>query len=209
MHPGGTASIARRNRARLGAGLALMALTALVAAVLYTDIGHRQAVLAVARPVEQGRVLQDADLTVVRVSADPGLRPVAAALRSTITGMVAAERLVPGTLLSRAELITGPALPAGQAVIGAVLKPGQYPIGLRIGGRVELSVTPPQASSAPTPTANSSDASAPLDAIVTALDKSADSTGAITVSLQVDAAAAGALAQAGAASRLDLVVIAP
>ena len=106
--------VGRRNHARLGTGAIVVALSALAAVVLYTDVGHRQQVLAVARSVDPGQVIGDRDLKEVRVSADPGLHPIRARDRASVVGQVADVRLVPGTLLARGRSPPHPRLRPGQ-----------------------------------------------------------------------------------------------
>lgn len=198
----------RRNRARVGVGAVVMALAALAAVVLYTNVGHRRAVLAVARQVDPGQVIGDRDLREVRISSDPGLAPIAADTRASVVGRVADVRLVPGTLLTRAELTDGPALARGMALVGAVLKPGQYPLGLRVGDRVVLVAATSSSTGASGGTDQRSSATSNLpEATVAALERTAGASDTVAVSLIVSALDAPALADAGAAGRLELVVI--
>jgi hypothetical protein len=195
----------RRNRARIGLGAVVVALAALAAAVLYADVGHRRVVLAVAHEVDPGQAITNQDLREVRVSADPGLAPIAASERSAIVGQVADVRLVPGTLLTRAQLAKGPALSQGMALVGAVLKPGQFPIGLRVGDRVEL-IAATAAPTGGTDRGPSGTTTSP-EATVAALERTSDSSDTVTASLLVSAVDAAALADAGATGRLELVVV--
>jgi hypothetical protein len=183
--------------------LILMACT-LAAVVVYGQVGDRRAVLAVARAIDIGEPLKAGDLRVVHVSADPGVQTIRATQRSRILGRPAAVRLVPGGLLSPAQLGDGAALPEGMALVGAVLKPGQFPLGLAPGDTVALVAAPTSgtglAVSADSPTQ-------PPNATVVAVDRSVDGSGNTTVSLQLPATTAPLVAGAGAAGRLNLVVV--
>jgi hypothetical protein len=188
----------------VAAGLLLVLVTTLGVLVLFAKAGDRQAVLAVARTVEVGEVVDGRDVRVVHVSADPGVRAIPAARRPEVVGRTAAVRLVPGSLLASGQLGDGVAVPAGQAMVGAILKPGQYPIGLGVGDRVALVFG---AASGVGLVDSADSAGTPPTATVAAIGDAADATGGITVSLVVPADAASGLAGAGAAGRLNLVVL--
>ena len=137
----------QRKPALIVVALLLILCSGAVAGMLFLRAGSRTAVLAVARPVPVGHIVTDRDLTVVRISVDPGLRPLAAAARPRVVGRVAAVTLVPGTLLTRAHLSTEPPISSTQAVVGVALKPGQLPgQGLQPGDLVEVERTPPPGS---------------------------------------------------------------
>lgn len=197
-------STAQRNRSRMAAGALVVILCTLAAVVVYGRVGDRRAVLAVVRGVDVGQVLQAGDVRVVHVSADPGLRTVPAGQRSQVLGRPAAVRLVPGTLLSPAAMGAGAALPEGMALVGAVLKPGQFPLGLAPGDTVALVAAPASGAGA---VVDGTSSAAPPTATVVAVDRAADATGNTAVSLQLPATAASGVAGAGAAGRLNLVVV--
>jgi len=133
---------AARNRGRLALGVFLVAVFSLLTATFFSGTGDRRAVLALRNAVAVGTPIQASDLTVVRVSADPGVRVVPASERSKIVGRLAAVALAPGTLLSPTQLGGSPGLAAGRAVVGLALKPGQYPPDLRPGDSVLVVITP-------------------------------------------------------------------
>lgn len=125
-----------RNRGRIAAGAALLAAGAVLAVLVYGNLGDRSPVLVVAREVSPGEVIEPGDVKVVRVSVDREVATIAASRRSEIVGQRAAVGLQPGMLLSTASVTDGPAMPSGSTVIGAVVKPGQYPLGLHEGDEV-------------------------------------------------------------------------
>lgn len=198
---GSTARAAARNRSRIVLGVLVLVISALAAGLMYANLGDRRPVLAIARPVEAGQVIQAADLREVLAAPVAGVRTVAAASLSTMVGRVATVRLVPGGLLHPAQLSTETAVDADQAVVGAVLKPGQFPIGLRIGDEVLAVVLPVEAA----PTADT-DLGAPMTAEVVAIQRIATAGNALAVSLGVDPADSTVLATAGARGRLSLVL---
>lgn len=195
---------AQRNRSRVAAGALVLALCTLGAVVVFGKVGDRQAVLVMARTVEVGEIVDAADLRAVKVSADPGLRTVPAAARARVVGRPAAVRLVSGSLLSPAELGEGTGLPEGMALVGAVLKAGQFPLGLAPGDTVALVAAPLSGAAGSVTSDGSTD---PPIATVVAVELAADAIGTTAVSLQLPAEAAPGAATAGAAGRLNLVVV--
>ncbi len=138
------AGLPRRRRPFVAAaGVAVVAAGAAVTVSLVSGAGARTGVLAVARPVPVGAVLSAADLTVVRVGKDAGLRPVPAGDASRLVGQRAAVALNPGALLTPADVTVRPVPAAGEQLVAISLKSGQLPAaGLRAGDRVLVVVTP-------------------------------------------------------------------
>ena len=194
---------ARRDRSRVAAGALVLTVCTLGVVMVFGRVGHRQAVLAMARTVEVGQVVAVGDLRTVHVSADPGVRPVPVAQQSQIVGRPAAVRLLAGTMLSAAQVGDATGLPKGMALVGAVLKPGQYPLGLAPGDAVAIVVT----GSSGSITTDQGQAPAPPMATVVAVAPAPDATGSTAASLQVPVGNAPAVAEAGAAGQLSLVVV--
>ena len=185
--------VTARNRGRIAAGVFAVALAGLLAVLVYGNVGQRHAVLAVGRTVDPGQVVTDADLTVVRVAADPGVHTVPASDRSAIVGQRATTRLLPGSLLTADAVSKSNVIANGSSVIGAVVKPGQYPLGLRAGDQVEVVVIGGTAGDRP------------VDATIVAVSSSGNG-GGTAISLAVPHDDATRLAAAGANSQLLLMV---
>ena len=190
-----SAQAVTRNRGRIAAGVVVLATSAVLAVLVYGNLGHRAPALAAARAVDPGQVITDADLKVVNVATDPGAAIVPASDRSRIVGRRATVGLVPGALLAPGSVSDGPSLPAGSTLVGTVLKPGQYPIGLREGDAVEVFIAGGDSSSSGSPGA--------VTATVAAISSHSGPDGT-AVSLAVPADRAAALARAGAEGRLLL-----
>jgi hypothetical protein len=199
-------SAGRRDRSRVAAGGLVLTVCTLAAVLVYGRVGDRHDVLAMARTVEVGQVVQAGDLRVVHVSADPGVHTVRAAERARIVGQPAAVRLLAGTMLSADQVGDATRLPAGTALVGAVVKAGQFPLGLAAGDTVGLIVSSPTAGSTGASSDQGSQNALPV-ATVVAVQPAVDATGNTAVSLQVPLAVAPAVADAGAAGRLNLVVM--
>lgn len=143
----------RRRTGVLAAGVTLVAVGALGAAALTQAVGDTVQVVAVARDVQPGEVIERADLTVADVSTDPALDPVLAARLPELVGQRAAFALPAGSLLTDAA-VTGQVLPAaGQSLVGVALQPTQLPAEpLLAGDRIRIVDTPASQDEPPTST---------------------------------------------------------
>ncbi|WP_284747691.1 SAF domain-containing protein [Amycolatopsis sp. RTGN1] len=108
----------------------------------------RVPVLAVARPLSVGHVLEPADVHEVEISAADAVATVPTEQASAVLGRRMATSLGPGSLLTPSSV--GPAtIPAaGYAVVAVALKPGQFPLELAPGSPVlvVLATSPPSAT---------------------------------------------------------------
>ena len=137
-------AVARRRRPALWLlSAALIAGGALLAVDAARSAGHKIAVLVAVHDVGAGERIEAADLAVVHVSTDPGLKTIPAANQPAVVGAVASVDLKAGSLLLDSEL-SGTGVPStGTVVIGIALKPGQLPArGLTRGDRVLVVNTP-------------------------------------------------------------------
>jgi len=108
------------------------------------QLGNRENVLALARPVPVGEVLTAQDLKEVSVAADSGLDVLPASAVSSVVGQPIAYSLPAGSLVTR-SVLGAPQMPAdGKAIAAVGLKPGQFPPELTPGTRVAVLVTPDQ-----------------------------------------------------------------
>lgn len=190
--------------------------SALAFALLWADAGGRQPMLAVAQAVPAGQVIEADDLAVVRVSADPGLRPVSVDRRSAVVGQTAVTDLVAGTLLTDGQWGSGSLLAEGDVVVGVPIPREQLPQGeLQPGDQVLVVLN----SSASTPSeAGSSDRTVggvslgSLGQVLTegrvfASDELAAAATTAVVSLAVPREAAPDVAGAAATGRVSLVLV--
>ncbi len=211
----------RRRRAlpyvSLGAVLVIGSVVAF--AVTAVGLGDRTAVLAVARPVSAGQVIEAADLRQVSVAADEELGFVPAAEAGQVVGRTAAAPLTPGVLVTRLLLGAAAFPPPGKVVASVALKPGQYPQGLPVGASVAVYLSNPttttgaapgDATSTGTPLigAETSGGLVPLSATVLGLERAGDGQGGAVVTLLLPAEAGARLAAAPAAG-LVLMQTAP
>jgi hypothetical protein len=191
----------RRRPALIALSLALTAAGGLSGAVLFTATGERTEVLAIAREVPAGEVIEESDLTEASISLDPALKPVKAADRQSVVGKRAAVELTPGSLLARDQVTDKSLLAQGDTLVGISLKPSQRPTSGLFPGRKVLVVS--------TPGQDEDVASAPprtIAATVVSVGKAADATGIVTVDVAVPATDGPPLAARAATGRVAIVV---
>lgn len=190
--PSASTQAPARHRGRVAAGAALLAVSAILAVLVYGNLGDREPVLAVAADVRPGEVIEPADLRVVRVAAEGDVATVAAHRIGDIVGKRAAVGLSVGSLLAPSSVTEGPPVAPGSTVIGAVVKPGQYPIGLRPGDAVVVLVA-----------ADGAEGGGGVDAVIVSVSSRTGAEGT-AIALGVPASSAPTLARAGAQGRLIL-----
>jgi hypothetical protein len=100
--------------------------SALAFVILWLNAGDKKPVLAVARPVQAGQTFSAEDLTVVRISIDPGIAPVASSARSQVIGRTASVDLLPGTLLV-ADAVGDPSADADTRILSVSLDAARVP----------------------------------------------------------------------------------
>lgn len=122
---------------------ALVAAGALGTAFAFTSVNDTQEVLVVSRDIERGETIEAGDLSVVRVSVDPALTPVAGSQKAELEGSRAAFDLWAGTLLTE-EAVTDSLVPGeGDSLVGIRLTPAQMPSEpLYSGDAVRIVTTP-------------------------------------------------------------------
>lgn len=133
----------RRRRSFMVIGAVMVLAGAIGFAGLLNASGERSDVLALARDVPAGQKITAADLRVVALSEDPGLKPVAAAKKDTIVGRRTAAALSQGTLLTSRQLTGKGGLRPGEALVAVEVKRGMAPVdALRPGATVSLVTRP-------------------------------------------------------------------
>ena len=148
--------------------------------VLWMNAGGREPVLALRRNVTAGQTIEDDDLQVVRVAADPGIDPIASSARDDVVGRPAAADLLAGTLLVSGAVGTPSGLETGQAVIAVPVSPEELPADLEGGDRVVLLRSSTNASVGEGPTAETIG-----DGTVVAIQRDDDRGSTVAVSVRV------------------------
>jgi hypothetical protein len=191
-------------------GVALIAAGGLGGFLAYQETGHRTPVLAVARAVQAGDVIKDADLVVASVALDPALKPVKATDRKTVVGKRAAAALVPGALLATGQVTDRALVRAGEQLVGIGLKASQLPASrLSPGDTVLVVSTPSEAARAAresTGKGAASQAPKTVQARVVRVGEKAANTGDVVVDVAVPAAEGPALAAQAATGNVALTL---
>ena len=190
----------RRRPALVAAAIGAICIGALLAGWAWTATTNTHEVLVARHSIERGSVIEADDLARVQLSADPGLKPVAAAEFDRVVGQRAAMDISSGGTLTpdsfTAEVVPG----EDQSVVGVALTPAQAPgLELRYGDKVRVVVTPAQGEelAAGTPLSN--------DSTVVGVHTS-EETGQTVVDLLVPKADAAVLATRIATGNIALVL---
>lgn len=139
----------RRRVPHLLLGLMLVPACGVGGAVLATELGDRDSVLALARPVAAGQVLAAQDLRQVALAAGSELDVIVASAASTVVGQPLAFSLPQGSLVTR-SVLGAPQVPEqGKAIAAVALKAGQFPPDLSPGTTVAVLLTPGQGEATP------------------------------------------------------------
>ncbi|SES39723.1 hypothetical protein SAMN04488000_12660 [Lentzea albida] len=126
----------RRSIPHLTLGAVLVVACAAGGVVAAQQLGERQEVIALARPVEVGHVILEQDLVGVSLAVDGAVKVVPASAASSVVGRQVAYSLPVGVLLTD-EVLGPPRMPSGGRAIAALgLKPGQFPPELSPGSNV-------------------------------------------------------------------------
>jgi len=201
--------VRRQRRRGLALGGVLVGLaSALVFATWASQLGDREPVVAVARDVNAGDVIERRDLTTVRVAAGDEVATMAGDDLEELVGKVATAPLFEGALVSRDQVSRSEPLPAGEAIVGVLLRPGQAPLAeLRVGTIVRVVQTGGEGPVADDPPQVLAD---PARVFAISQPEGVDAggmQGSRLVSLRVPEDAADPIVSAAAADRIRLVVV--
>lgn len=123
--------------------IAAICVGALVSAWAYTSTSTAQSVIAVRTTVERGQTITAADLTTVKVSVDPALRPLPASQMATVVGKRAALDMPAGEFVTADQVTSQTIPPTGQSIVGVSLTPAMMPVDqLKVGDHVRVVSTP-------------------------------------------------------------------
>jgi SAF domain len=201
------AAARRRNVASAVAGLLLIVVGGLTFATVSIRMSGAP-VLALARDVPAGHLLEASDLQVVHVSSDGGVIPVPATDEDSLVGHPAAVSLVAGTLLSRSEVGTPLAMDRGEVIVPMALKPGQFAPALAAGDHVAVLDASSATGSAGDQMGGSLTEAMTTGTVASVEDQAAAAGSGSIVSLRVAAGDAGRIA-AIPAEHVKLVLLPP
>lgn len=195
----------RRRVPYLVLGTLLVVVCAAGAIVTVLQVGDREPMLALARPVEVGHVLAPQDLRQVPMSVDSGADLVPASQSSSVLGQPVAYSLPSGAMLSHSALGSPQLPPAGQGVVAVAVEAGHVPPGISPGTTVSVIVTPDSGASAGDGSAQDTSSAGPWDAAVVGVEPAANGQSTV-VSLQLPTASARQVASMPS-GQLSLVAV--
>ncbi|MDX8143272.1 SAF domain-containing protein [Lentzea sp. BCCO 10_0061] len=199
-----TGGARRRSVPYLLLGVLLVLVCAAGGVFTGMQLGDRETVLALARPVAVGQILSAQDLKQIGMPRNSGMDLMPAAATSAVVGQPMAFSLPAGSLLSR-SVLGSPLIPVpGKAIAAVGLKPGQFPPDLSPGTTVTVLTTQGQNTTPRTATETGQTSSWTAVVAGVATRETEQTT---VVSLQLPESDARALA-AAPAGQLSLVVIA-
>lgn len=164
----------------------------------------RQPVLAVARPVDAGATISEADLVVAQVSEDPALSTIPLSAKSSVVGRTAAIDLRPGALVVPSSLGEVSVVGDGEALVGVDVSAAAAPVGaLRVGDRVQVVEVPRPGEAKPT----ESGSVIAEGRVLRVATVGAGTATTMQLSVIVPTAAGASVAAASAGQRIAVVVI--
>ncbi len=192
--PNAPARISSRARGRLALGALVVAIGVLINLAIYRSVDDKSPVLQLNRDVPAGQQISADDFRTVEIGADGAFRSVPSSDLNAVVGSYAKVRLIAGTLLAREALQAGPLVAPGASVVAVTVPAGEVPIGLRERSRVSVVIVA------------SDRTSASVNGTVVGLPSQAGSSGQVSVSIELAAGDAGAVA---AAEKVRLVLLDP
>ncbi len=196
----------RRRPAMMALAVAMVGAGVLVSAAVYQRAGQQFSVVTVTRPVSAGAPITAGDLGTARVGIVSAIRVIPASQLGQVIGEIAAVGLQPATLLAPADLTTAQPPAPGQELVPASLRPSELPAsGLFPGDHVLIVATPGDQGQAGSPGGPPS-VSAPVPAVVAAVNDAPDSAGLDVVDLLVSDASGVAVADQVSTGQFALIV---
>ncbi|MFD4985906.1 hypothetical protein [Streptomyces sp. NPDC058374] len=201
-----------RKPALAALAVLLILVGALGATVLVLRAGDRISAVKIDKEIPVGTAITDDSVTEVLVAADESVNYVEWSQLASLKKLKAKYTIPKGAIAVGEMFAAGTGLPEGKVNVGLSLKEGQYPSGLKSGDTV-TAYRVGDAAKSRTDNAeqgSGSAAGAPLvESAVIALVREAEegtvSSGTLPVTVTVDKAAAGPLAQAANAGEVALV----
>ncbi|HEV7948996.1 MAG TPA: SAF domain-containing protein [Glaciihabitans sp.] len=192
-----------RNKPRpaiIALAVALIIVSGLAAAWIYTTNGNTITVYKAATSIARGDVIEFADLSEVEIAAGQPLPSYLVADREGVEGKTASVDIPEGTLISPNNISSETGLPEGLSIVGISLSPAQLPMyPLVDGDPVRLVDTPVNQGDPP--------ATAPESISATVVRTEVDSvSGDTLVAVSVDYDKAADLAARAATGRVALVL---
>lgn len=195
----------RRKPAMIALGVVMAGTGALMSVAVYRHADHEVPVVLVTAPVPAGAAITSADLSQASVTVSSGIQVIPAAQLGQVVGEIAAVGLRPGTLLAPGDLTSRQPPAPGQQLVPVAVKPALLPAsGLSPGDHLLFVPTPGDQGAAGS--AGVSSITAPVPAVVAAVNAATDQDGFDVVDLLVRATSGPAVAQQASTGQFALIV---
>lgn len=196
----------RRRPIMMALSVALAGAGVVVSAAVYQQADHRRAVVVITSAVPAGAVISSTELGTAEITVPAGIRVIPVSQLSDVTGLIAAETLLPGTLLAPADLATSQPPRPGQVLVALPVKPESLPAsGLAPGDHVLVVATPGDQGQSggglQVPAL-----SVPAAAVIAAVNMATDEDGFDVVDVLVPAALGQAVAAQASTGQFALIV---
>lgn len=194
----------RRRPALIAAGVAAVAVGALISVWAYTSASTAQSVIGVRETITRGEVIEREDLVALNIAVDPALRPIPATDAEQVIGKRASLDIAAGGVLTSEQVTDEVLPPAGSSVVGVSVGPAMLPANqVSVGDQVRVVETPGSQAAPP----SGEGEGPPLQAVeATVVGLHSDQAGNTIVNLVVPAQDAAEVASWSAASRAAIVV---
>lgn len=197
----GTAAVppvrTRRSGIWLAAAIVLVLLGAIGGAFVYTTASNTEQVFVSATTIARGDTIDRDDLTTIALAAGQTTQAINVAQADDVIGKIAAGDIAAGGMITQSDLTTSLPVPSGQALVGLELKSSQLPAQTLVGGD-EIVIVPVVTQSA-TGVPTTVDPSTTVQATVSQVRTSTNTTGTVVVDVYVDARSAANVASLAAA----------
>lgn len=187
-----------RRRNRIAAGVALGAIAIGGNVLVYSSLDDATPVVQAVRDIPAGTQITADMLRTVDADLDSTVQTIPGAQLDLIPGRYAKVRVVSGSLLSNLVLQSDPLVTVGRSVVAVQVSEGSLPIGLRERSSVQLVIPSPTSSEKPPRVVTGRMVGLPIS--------SNSALATITLSVEVDTAAAPSLA---AADDVRIVLLEP
>lgn len=187
----------RRSGIWLAAAIVLILLGAIGGAFIYTTASNTVQVFVAANGIDRGDTIARDDLTTIALAAGQTTQAIPVSRAEDVIGKIAADNIAAGGMITAADLTTALPVPSGQALVGLELKSNQLPAQALVSGD-EIVIVPIATQSA-TGVATTVDPSTTVQATVSQVRATANTTGTVVVDVYVEARSAANVASLAAA----------
>ena len=198
----------RRRPAMIALSIALICVGGLASAWAWQSTSNAREVLTVRDTVHRGQVIEEDDLVVVRLGVDPAIKPVPASRAESLVGQRAVLDIAKGGVIAEGQTSSASVPPKDYSVVGLSLTAAMLPTEqLMPGDAVRVVPTAGEGGAAAGAAPGGGGGGQPAMYAATVVKLASDEiSGNALVNVQVEGAAAPAVAKLAAAGQIALVL---